>query len=250
MTLVQSTKTMQHLRFLPLLLFLQPFFAHAQSTWVKGYLVASQAPKYVLESSPNSIFIVSRAKSAIQWMAAVERRGKNGNLLELGLNVFGRQRSQYPVKVIVPPNFTLETIDAGATKSFGLDLSVEYSLLLFEGMAKGLNGYLGFALNSGYAQFELEPHQSSVFPANSQQYWGNLGLVPRMQLELGKRMKLDFNIALFLLDAYYNKDAVENPVLTVSQQRNASLDIAFGQKAWFRLGLGYRLGEGKADEKD
>jgi hypothetical protein len=237
-------------RHLALLLLFLPVFAAAQSTWVKGYVVAGQGPRYVLESNPRGIFIVNRTKFAVHWVAALERQEKSGNLLEVGLHVFGRQKSQYPVTVILPPNFVAETIDAGTTKSFGLDLNLEYSLLLFDDLGAGLNGYLGFALNSGYAQFKLNSHQSSVFSANEHQYWGNLGVVPRLQMGLGKRLKLDFNAALFLLGASHEASRTKNPALTLSQQKSTLLSINLLQKAWLRLGLGYRLGKDKVDKTD
>jgi len=231
-------------RFLPvILLMILPLGGSAQSFWMKPYLGGGFGPPHALIANywSDDVFVVYKSKPQLFWMLALERQTKKGTLFEFGVNVRAKQKQRNFLNLQLAPNSNVESVDVGATNSFGLDMNLEYSLLIVNNIVDKLDAYFAFIVNTGYASFEFNPNRSSIFPRSDEAFWGNVGVAPRAQLAFGNRWKMDINLALFLLNFNLESSTVRNPALNASQQSSNTLVVGFGNKLWLRMGVGYRI---------
>jgi len=132
--------------------------------------------------------------------------------------------------------------------------SINYSIKDFEAAArfewgvrlkKKLFNYVTFSLNPAVDLYfydgDAQPESIIGFPVSSTNGGILLSFIPHMEVPLGERLFLDFNINFINVSFGIDHQRTFNPAFSEPQQKISGFDFDTQGERSFRIGLGYRL---------
>ena len=215
----------------------------SQNVWLKGYIGVRAGPQFNLRGNlnPYDIFIDYPSSSSFLLMPAVAVENRKGNFWEIGATIRMNKNDDEYSPVQVPPNDSVQFVNLGETKLINLESCFEYNYQLYKQSARRWKTYLGWVINPYWSKYTFTPQQSYLFPMENYVAGADLGIIPRAQLELNSRLRLDMNVCFFLFSADYGHAYLGNPAFTDEQQNSGLFDIGVFEKFWLRIGLAWKI---------
>jgi len=104
--------------------------------------------------------------------------------------------------------------------------------------------FVGPSLSFGYSFQKIIPHNSQDFPIQDRDVRIGLGARTDLRIKVGKKMNIILGTKLTLLDVGYNNKFIQNPNLTIRQQRNHSIKASLPRQQFLlQLGLAWQIAE-------
>lgn len=97
------------------------------------------------------------------------------------------------------------------------------------------------ALRYGHAEFVPDAARATWYPLEEMETVLSLGVAPRIQANLNKRLHFDFNIPVHLVHVGFTKSVRNNPALTKEQATSNIVEFDLLNRFACRLGLSWRL---------
>ena len=224
---------------------------NGQSTFLKIHAGIEQIPRSKLQTTvfitanPNAYKNKNTSTNATAIVSvALAYELPNKSFFEIG---FSRQKRDNQI-------FLFDTTTIGNTAVYGkvsyrvMEGRVEYAVpLSTKPFYKRLYPYCGFFMSGASDGFTYTPTDTTGgnFRLLEQNVSIGLGFSPRVIIKFGKRFSFDLNTAFFLLSGGLEHTYLNNPLFTEEQKTSDVFEFKFGNGYQVRLGLCYRIFQGK-----
>ncbi len=206
----------------------------------------SQSPVLAQASSGASQVIYKQEYASRPFFAlAFARELRSGDFWEISgqTNAFSGRQDIY--------DFNLPRIDTvpfppiellGTERNHFAKLQYEHNWRLSGETTGMVRAFLGLFARAQGQWARFDPNTSANFPRKA---WGAMlmpGFVPRLLLNGSKRLQIDLSAPITLGYFGLTGSALENPALTLRQQRNMSFDLSMANlETQIRIGVAYSL---------
>jgi hypothetical protein len=101
---------------------------------------------------------------------------------------------------------------------------------------------VGIGLNPYYVAIEYKSNSSMVFDSSLKYYGASFNLIPRINIKLSNRFRVDLNFPLKIYELRQVRLHVDNPSIPHRYQTNGGWDNRFFEKAYtIRFGIMFKL---------
>lgn len=170
--------------------------------------------------------------------AAINIANKRGNQHEIELTALRINKSSQ--KEVAVQNGTTVILGGDEITETGIALRYEYIRTFLK--KHKLQPALGLAASPYYMRQHYVPYVTSIYPYNQSIIGVQTFLIPRLNYYWGKRVVLDLNFPLQVMDIRATYQKTMNPTLNANQQRYGIAElIAFQNIFYARLGIGVKL---------
>ncbi len=218
--------------------------AQAQQNHLKLYLgfELAQRPELQLSKTDNNTSYTLEYLTQPLFALGFAHEKSNGNFWELSgqSNAYIGYQSVYDYRLI--PDSIPQTGQFGKLKNSYAQVQYEYNWLQGGDDDRKVKTYLGLFLRASSQWASYRPGDASYYPVHRWNTSISPGFVPRILLKAGNRCKIDLSAPIVLGYFGYEKNRVENPALTPTQQRNSIVDLSMlNMETQLRLGITYSL---------
>lgn len=206
----------------------------------------SQNPVLAQASSGASQVIYKQEYASRPFFAlAFARELRSGDFWEISgqTNAFSGRQDVYDFELPQIDTVPFPPIELlGTERNHFAKLQYEHNWRL-SGESNGMvRTFMGFFVRAQGQWARFEPTTSANFPREA---WSALlmpGFVPRLLLNGSKRLQIDLSAPITLGFFGLNGASLENPVLTLRQQRTLSFDLGMANlETQIRIGVSYSL---------
>lgn len=103
------------------------------------------------------------------------------------------------------------------------------------------SAYFGTFMHLGYDYHYFKTAYNSFYSSSTQFVKGKMGIIPGTRVAGGKRLVIDFNIAVSLISLGVETRNVENPDVSGSAQKVSVFKMDLPMEAILRVGVAYRI---------
>jgi hypothetical protein len=136
------------------------------------------------------------------------------------------------------------TMLSGSERMRTIDISVRYEYIrnFRKGLDKKMLPSLGFAINPYCNHIVTQPIVSTSFPTSSWHLGARMFVVPRLNFTLSKRIFLDINIPICIVDNYQLRNKYANPAIPLDNRITYSNLFELLPRVYsIRFGVGFKL---------
>lgn len=187
----------------------------------------------------ESYAIQTSVSDYVQPSVAVSFRNKSLNYHELELSrVSVRSTAVNPTiqtsQVSLPQGYRLNTTH--------IAMRYEYIMPFIKGKQALFVPAVGAAVMPYYYRYALKPYSPADVPVTSGTLGAQTFIVPRLQVNVSKRIFIDANIPVCITDFGTKRNKIQDPTLPVNAQQYSIADVQFLPKVYSaRLGVGIQL---------
>lgn len=171
------------------------------------------------------------------------------------LSYKNKRRNQHEVELnranITNTDTYVEVINSAGNKTYipsqkftttQLRLRYEYILSFVKKPSAVLEPSIGFGILAYYERVNATPYQSTDFPTSVIYAGTRFTLTPRVSVNISKRVFVDINIPICLIDAGIAKQNIADPAIPARAQRYSIADVElFPSYYSLRIGAGLRI---------
>lgn len=234
-------------------LLLAALSASAQTNHLKLYFGFELANRPVLDydkifEQSNSLYTTSYATQPF-YALAFTRENAQGSFWEIS----GQTNAYFGYSPVYGrvDSLLFPWPEIGQERNNYAQLQFEYNWLQGAGQSQKVRTCVGLFLRAAGQWAKFKPSSSAYFPQETWKVVLAPGFVPRLQIQTGKRWRLDLSTPIVL--GYFGMEGsrLENPLLTREQQRLANFDLSMlNLDTQLRLGISYALSKPVAQQPE
>ncbi len=195
----------------------------------------------------SDVYIKNRESYAIQTSVAdyiqpsfaISFRNKRNNYHELELSrVSVRSTSVNPTiqtsQAILPQGYRLNTTHVAMRYEFIVPFIKTKQALFVPAVGAAVMPY--------YSRYALQPYSPADIPVTSSTLGAQTFIIPRLQVNVSKRVFIEANITVCLTDFGIKRNHIQDPTLPVNVQQYSVAEVRFLPEFYTaRLGVGIKL---------
>ena len=212
---------------------------------LKAYNLTTLERKSEVRRTGNSdtgIIVENNELQLFRPTLAFQAKNKKGNIHEFELTrlEIGRQKDQESLSY--QPGKDPIPLAGGKLTSTSIAVRYEYIRTFAKKQNSRFMPSLGFAIMPYYQRAHFTPIMSTFY-ANITTYVGAKGfLIPRINYSLSKRVYLDLNVPVCVVDAHVAMQRAQDPTLPAARQKSSTTNIDIPSEFFsLRLGVGVRI---------
>lgn len=213
---------------------------HKSNHAVKLYAVGRFNPySDVYIKNRESYAIQTSVSDYIQPSLAVSFGNKNHNYHELELSrISVRSTSVNPMlqtsQANLPLGYRLNTTHIAMRYEFIIPFIKRKEALFVPAVGAAVMPY--------YSRYSLQPYSTADVPVTSSTLGAQTFIIPRLQVNLSKRVFIDANVPVCITDFGAKRNHIQDPTLPVNAQQYTIADVQFLPGVYTaRLGLGIKI---------
>lgn len=133
------------------------------------------------------------------------------------------------------------TTKIGSTLTGNVHLQVERKRMKCFDEKRKSSAYFGTFMHLGYDYHYFKTAYNSFYSSSTRFVKAKMGIIPGTQVAVGKRLVIDFNIAVSLISLGKETRNVENPDVSESAQKVSVFKMDLPMEAILRVGIAYRI---------
>ncbi|HEY9176499.1 MAG TPA: hypothetical protein VIN07_02360 [Flavipsychrobacter sp.] len=187
----------------------------------------------------DSYAVQTSISDYIQPSLAVSFRNKKHNYHELELSrVSVRSTSVNPMiqtsQVSLPSGYRLNTANFAMRYEFIVPFIKRKQALFVPAVGAAVMPY--------YSRYSLQPYSPADVPVTSSTLGAQTFIIPRLQVNISKRIFIDANVPVCIIDFGTKRNHIQDPTLPVTARQYTIADVQFLPGVYTaRLGVGVRL---------
>lgn len=140
------------------------------------------------------------------------------------------------------PNGIRHYIQGQQTTTTTIAFRYEYILNFGKKKKWAIQPSIGFAAMPYYHHFYSVPYVTIDYPTSSTNIGIRHAVIPRINVSLSKKLLLDINVPISVIDIGYNRNIIRNPTLPARAQEYGIVDVeVFPKYFTARISLGLKI---------
>jgi hypothetical protein len=228
-----------------LLTILSASILNAQKVWIKGNVEIGE-DRFLTLGNPadyrNSLVIIPDKSGvltpslSVLWVPNAKKQWEFGAW-------FRSYNAERFVGVYIQNDSTVVR-PLGDFRSKSVGAFMEYAQNLKPSCTGKTNIYAGFFTDVHVSNANVaSTYRSEDFPLERTIIGGRLGVLGKFQYLLGERLMLEFSTRINLGNVSIDQSRIENPALTLAQQKSSILDVSMFGGHQLRCAVAWRLGK-------
>lgn len=173
---------------------------------------------------------------AFQW------KSKKNNFHEIELTDFHLAKARTKTEITKNLSDNGQLLSGNDLVTTSISVRYDYIINFCKSKDKKLVPSLGFGINPYFRLNKYVPTLSTSFPATEQFFGVRAFFTPRLTYYLTSKLFIDINIPLCVFDYYNLTDKVNNPSLTLNEQKNYSSSFETSPRIFSgRIGIGLKI---------
>lgn len=225
------------------------FTAMASDSLQANYTVAAYATGIFqpqidarLHSPVNGSGANVKSYNYIQPAAAVSKQTKRGNYHQLELSTLSFKVWEHSGETGYNPSTGYTYRTQYKVKTADVAIRYEFIIPFVKRNDARVIPSLGFGAMPWYSSYKFAPYTTADYPLTTSAIGLRYFVTPRVQVALSKRVFLDANIPICVMNMGTTKQNIQNPTLPVNAQKYSVFDFDVMPKYHTaRLGLGVKI---------
>lgn len=214
-------------------------YKHAFKVYATGSILDYNNTHYINVFSNK---IQNRVRDYVQPSFAITSRTKKGNYHEAELSRLDFSQTENSAIFTDPSTGVQAYRYLEKIRTIQIAVRYEYIIVLNKKKNAWLVPTIGFAAMPYFTRYSLLPYYTANYPMTTASIGVRSMIVPRVNVNLSKKILLDVNVPICIFDGGHNWQHIQNPTLPVRAQKYSVADFqALPGFYSARLGLGWKI---------